>query len=136
MRPMRLKLEDDSMCFCCGSENPIGLKLTFETTPEGRGFKDVVHGGLVATVLDEVMIRLLYLSGIEAVTAEMETRLIRPAHAGRAYRFEGWVVESKGRLVTTEAETLDAESGERVAWARAKCLRVRANSGSPTRASR
>jgi acyl-coenzyme A thioesterase PaaI-like protein len=139
--PVGLRLEDDRMCFCCGAENPIGLKLEFETTPEGRmrtiwtpgrehqGFKDIVHGGLVATVLDEVMIRLLYLSGIEAVTAEMETRLIRPLAAGRAYRFEGWLVEERGRLVTTEAEALDAESGERVAWGRAKCVRVRGDDG-------
>ncbi|HSQ59356.1 MAG TPA: PaaI family thioesterase, partial [Acidobacteriota bacterium] len=68
-------LDDDAYCFCCGPENPIGLKLTFEETSEGRmrtlwtprkehqGFKDIVHGGLVATVLDEVMVRLLYLRG-------------------------------------------------------------------------
>lgn len=136
--PMGLKLEDDRMCFCCGAENAIGLKLAFEMTPGGRmrtvwtprkehqGFKDIVHGGLVATVLDEVMIRMLYLSGIEAVTAEMETKLIRPLLAGRDYRFEGWLVEDKGRLVTTEAEAFDAESGEHVAWGRAKCVRLRA----------
>src|SRR5262245_4874414 len=59
-------LEDDAMCFCCGQKNPIGLKLEFHETPDGRmgtiwiprkehqGFKDIVHGGLVATVLDEV----------------------------------------------------------------------------------
>jgi len=131
-----LKLEDDRMCFCCGSENPIGLKLAFEATPEGRmrtawtprrehqGFKDIVHGGLVATVLDEVMVRLLYDRGINAVTAGMETRLLRPLRAGRAYRFESWIVRDRGRAVLTEAEALDASTGERVAWGKATCLRI------------
>ena len=98
---MSLPLDDDAMCFCCGPKNPIGLKLEFETTAEGRmrtiwtprkehqGFKDIVHGGLVATVLDEVMVRLLYLRGISAVTAGMETKWIEPVRWGTAYRFEG-----------------------------------------------
>jgi uncharacterized protein (TIGR00369 family) len=54
-------------CFVCGESNPIGLNLRFETdgrmvwtrfTPrkEHIGFKQVVHGGLIATVLDEIMV--------------------------------------------------------------------------------
>ena len=124
------------MCFCCGAKNPIGLKLEFEDTPEGRmrtiwtprrehqGFKDIVHGGLVATVLDEVMVRLLYLRGIEAVTAGMETKLIRPLRWGRAYRFEGWIVQDRGRAVITESEAFEVETGERVAWGKATCMRI------------
>lgn len=129
-------LEDDAMCFCCGVRNPIGLKLEFEATPEGRmrtvwtprkehqGFKDIVHGGLVATVLDEVMVRLLYLLDIHAVTASMETRLLAPLQWGRPYRFEGWIVEDRKRAVITEAEAVDPESGARVAWGKATCVRV------------
>jgi len=129
-------LEDDAMCFCCGSRNPIGLRLEFEETPDGRmrtiwtprkehqGFKDIVHGGLVATVLDEVMVRLLYLRGISAVTAGMETKLVRPVRWGNAYRFEGWIVQDRGRAVITEAEAFEEPAGERVAWAKATCIRV------------
>jgi acyl-coenzyme A thioesterase PaaI-like protein len=129
-------LEDDAMCFCCGQKNPIGLKLEFHETPDGRmrtvwtprkehqGFKDIVHGGLVATVLDEVMVRLLYLRGIEAVTAGMETKLIRPLQWGKPYRFEGWIVQDRGRAVITEAEAFEEASGERVARGKATCVRV------------
>ena len=132
-----LKLEDDGYCFACGVRNPIGLKLQFEILPgkrlrtvwtprpEHTGFQDIVHGGLVATVLDEVMIRLLYALGIRAVTAELTTRLVKPLRSGHAYRFESRLVEDKGRIVTTEADGFDAESGEKVASGSATCMRVR-----------
>jgi len=129
-------VEDDGMCFCCGARNPIGLKLTFEMLPgprmrtewtprpEHAGFKDLVHGGLVATLLDEVMIRLLYALDIRAVTAELNARYLKPLRAGRRYRFESRLLADKGRLVTAAAEGFDAESGERVAAGSAKCIRV------------
>ena len=132
-----ITLNDDRMCFCCGTENPIGLKLAFEAGPAGRlrtiwrprkehqGFKDIIHGGLVATVLDEVMIRVLYDRGIEAVTGSMQTKLLKPMRWGRDYRFEGWIVSDRGRAVLTEGEATDAETGERVAWGKATCVRVR-----------
>ncbi len=135
----RTTLEDDGMCFCCGPKNPIGFKLQFEILPDRRmrtewvprkehqGFKDIVHGGLVATILDEVMIRLLYALGIHAVTAELSTRLLRPLQAGKRYRIEAWLADDKGRVVTTQAEALDAESRERVASGSAKCVRVAAD---------
>ena len=131
-----IRLDDDAYCFCCGRENPIGLKLEFEETSDGRmrtlwtprkehqGFKDIVHGGLVATVLDEVMVRLLYLRDIHAVTASMETKLLKPVRWGRGYRFEGWIVEDRRRAIITEAEAFDSETGERAAWGRATCIRV------------
>jgi acyl-coenzyme A thioesterase PaaI-like protein len=129
-------LDDGHYCFCCGRENPIGLKLEFELTEQGgmqtlwtprkehQGFKDIVHGGLVATVLDEVMVRLLYDRGIHAVTAAMETKLLKPVRWGRSYRFEGRIVEDRRRAVITEAEAFDAENGERVASGTATCVRV------------
>lgn len=131
------------MCFCCGAKNPIGLKLEFHETSNGRmatvwtprkehqGFKDIVHGGLVATVLDEVMVRLLYLRGIEAVTAGMETKLIQPVMWGKPYRFEGWIVQDRGRAVITEAEAFEESTGKRVAWCKATCIRVDAKRSGP-----
>ena len=66
----------------------------------------------MATVLDEVMVRLLYLREIHAVTASMETMLLKPIRWSRGYRFEGWIVEDLRRAVITEAEAFDAETGE------------------------
>lgn len=131
-----MTLDDDQMCFCCGVKNPIGLKLAFENLPDGhtrtlwrprqehQGFKDIIHGGLVATVLDEVMIRMLCHHGISAVTGSLETKLMKPLRVGRDYRFEAWIVKDRGRAVLTEAETFDVASGEKVAWGKATCMRV------------
>ncbi|HKQ18539.1 MAG TPA: PaaI family thioesterase, partial [Candidatus Eisenbacteria bacterium] len=114
---------------------PIGLKLAFETTPEGRlhtlwrpkqehvGFKDLIHGGLVATVLDEVMARVIYERGMPGVTAVMETKLLRPLRWGREYRFTAWVVRERSKTVETEAEAVDVETGERAASGKATFVR-------------
>ena len=85
-----LDLQDNGMCFVCGPKNPIGLKLEFvlddgkyitRFTPgaEHQGFLGITHGGIVSTVLDEVMARLVYVLGIKALTAEMTIRLKKPA---------------------------------------------------------
>jgi len=133
-------LEDDRMCFCCGERNPIGLKLTFTMGPEGRlstvwrprrehvGFKDLIHGGLVATVLDEVMARVIFERGMPGVTASMETKLLLPVRWGRDYRFTAWVGRERSRTVETEAEAVDVETGERAAWSKATFVRVKSDS--------
>jgi acyl-coenzyme A thioesterase PaaI-like protein len=58
------KQPNSRMCFVCGIENPIGLKLSFYTDDEGRciarfrpkpehqGFPGQLHGGLISTLLD------------------------------------------------------------------------------------
>ena len=132
-------LQDDRMCFCCGERNPIGLKLAFEASPEGRvstvwrpkqehvGFKDLVHGGLTTTVLDEVMARVILDHGTPGVTASMETKLLKPLRWGRDYRFTAWIVRERSRTVETEAEAVDLETDERAAWSRATFVRSRAD---------
>jgi acyl-coenzyme A thioesterase PaaI-like protein len=126
-----MKLEDENYCFCCGERNPIGLHLKFhwegadyvtEFTPkrEHEGFRDVVHGGLLAAVLDEVMARMLWNMGKETVTAEMTVRLHKAARPGETVCFRGRLVKETGRLVECSAEARD-KSGL-VAEARGKFL--------------
>ena len=68
-----LILQDDLMCFVCGKNNPCGLKLNFVLDKDRilkteftfakihQGFKDIVHGGLIGLILDEVMVNLLWI---------------------------------------------------------------------------
>ena len=130
-----MELQDDQMCFCCGRKNPDGLQLNFELVGERKiktqytfpkkfqGFKDIVHGGIIATVLDEVMVNLAYRLGIMAVTASMEIRLKRPARVGQTITFYGEIGNSAKRLVEAAAQAYDAE-GALVAEATAKLMKV------------
>ena len=106
---------DDGMCFVCGRKNPIGLKLRFTLTDDSvletrftpqkvhQGYADVVHGGILATILDEVMVNLPYELGQKAVTARMEVNLKRPARVGQELVF-------RARLVRETRRTIDARA--------------------------
>lgn len=130
-----MELADDKMCFVCGQGNPIGLKLAFEFevdryvtrfTPrrEHQGYTGVTHGGIVSTVLDEVMARLVHVRGYEAVTAELTVRLKRPAVTGCELKITGWIVGERGRVIDCAAEARNP-SGELVAEATARLMKVR-----------
>ncbi len=128
----------DHQCFGCGEQNPHGLRLKFfrRDGPEGgvytdwtptatnEGYVGMVHGGLVSTVCDEVMAWSCYAQQIWGMTARLTVRFRQPVHVGRAYRANGWVVTSRGRLVDVVAEILDAGTGQVVADATAQFIRV------------
>jgi acyl-coenzyme A thioesterase PaaI-like protein len=71
--------------------------------PDSRheGYKDIVHGGLLAAVLDEVMIKAALAKDIRCVTASMEVKYKAPAEIGDELLFEGRVAEQKGRIIIT-----------------------------------
>lgn len=107
-------------CFVCGQQNPIGLKLRFITEgdqvvttfkPEAvhEGYKNIAHGGLVATILDEVMIKAALAKGIFCVTAQMEIRYKKPVLVGAELQFVGSISEQKGRLVRTVGLVRDGQ---------------------------
>jgi acyl-coenzyme A thioesterase PaaI-like protein len=105
-------------CFVCGESNPIGLRLRFET--DGRivkshfvpraehiGFKQTVHGGLIATVLDEIMVwACAVVTKRFAYCAELNVRFVHPlrpneevlAQAELAANRKGKIFEAKGEL--------------------------------------
>jgi acyl-coenzyme A thioesterase PaaI-like protein len=130
--------EDDQMCFACGTKNPAGLHLQF--TPEGeqglrceyvpgkiyQSFKDVVHGGFIGLLLDEVIVNLPWLrSKLLVVTAELTLRLYHPAPVEQLLIITAcYDGEPRGRLVRIKGEVRLAD-GTLIAAARAKCMKVR-----------
>lgn len=131
-----MKLEDDRMCFACGEKNPNGLQLKFaidkddvmktEFTPQKhhQGFSGIVHGGLIALILDEIMVNLTWKLGKMAVTAEMNVRLKKPAKVGETLYFAGQITKEENRLIYTRAQASKAD-GTQVALATAKCVKVK-----------
>lgn len=119
-------------CFVCGQKNEIGLKASFFW--DGRkaicnitadelyaGYKDVFHGGIIATLLDEVMIKALLAENIFCVTAEMTVRFRKPVHSGESLRFEGWATAKSAPLFLTSGHAVN-QKGETVAEATGKYL--------------
>lgn len=109
-------MEDrDSMCFVCGPKNPIGLKLQFREEngqymteftagPEHQSYDGIVHGGLVSTVLDEVMARYIYVKGLHAVTARLEVRYRQPTPIEQPLTVVGWITRERGKLYELAGE--------------------------------
>ncbi len=101
---------DYAHCFACGRQNPIGLRLdgfvrdgdevvsTFRPRREYAGFHGLLHGGIVATALDEIMAwAAIMLEGVFSLTGTMELRFRAPAEVDVEYELRGRVAERRGR---------------------------------------
>ena len=121
--------EDYSMCFGCGRNNPIGLKLNFkwdgktaraEFTPTKfyQGWSGVVHGGIVATILDEAMGYAVLFEGVSCVTAKMQVKLRRPALIDEPLIITSSITNKTGKLIETKAN-ISLKDGTLVAEGRA-----------------
>jgi len=108
-------------CFGCGRANAIGLQLEFLLGEDGRvvclatiadtyeGPPGYVHGGIIATLLDETMSKAVRSHGVVAMTRHMEVDYQRPVKSKAAIRMEGRVTRSEGRKHWTEARILDED---------------------------
>ncbi len=122
-------------CFVCGEHNPIGLHVHFrleddvclaEFTPDDRhmGYPGVTHGGIVFSLLDDVMANWWFLKGTNCFTAKADVRYREQLAIGTPVRLEGRCVKQKGRLAIIEGrvvriadEVVVAEStGHFMAW--------------------
>ena len=114
---------DDNYCFVCGTANPNGLKLSFhhdENTGETisravfprhfQGWQDVLHGGIVSTVLDEVMVKAAAKEGLRCVTAELNVKFKKPALTETEYLIKGKIKEINRRIVTAEGSIISADN--------------------------
>jgi acyl-coenzyme A thioesterase PaaI-like protein len=136
-----LQLPHTAGCLVCGRDNRHGLKLDlnvdaetgivavrFTPRPEHIGFEGIVHGGVIATVLDEVMVWAATWAGRRfCVCGELTTRFRREAAVGRALEVAARVESNRPRLIVTSAEVRDAESGELIATGTAKYVPVPAD---------
>jgi uncharacterized protein (TIGR00369 family) len=117
-------------CFACGELNEIGLHLALKFEPRRcnveltvpdrfEGWEGLIHGGIVTTILDEVMAWALIEQDCWGVTARMSVQFHRPVLVGQAIRAEGWIVESKRRIQRTGGRIVEMESGLELATAEA-----------------
>jgi len=97
----RLHIEEQSTCFACGPDNLQGLKLAFAADAAGdqvarwiaastwEGFIGVIHGGILATLVDEAMSKAVVTRGWEALTGELQVRYLASVTSGEALLIRG-----------------------------------------------
>jgi uncharacterized protein (TIGR00369 family) len=111
-----MKFKSDGNCFVCGKNNPNGLQLSFEidkekqtltstfvASPTFQGWDGIVHGGMISTLLDEAMAKLVYELGYQAVTASLEVRFKKPAPILEPLSIRGKITEVNKRLIRAKA---------------------------------
>ena len=126
---------DDHNCFGCGRLNPHGLQLKFFSTADGvfapftpepvdEGYVGMVHGGIITTVLDEVMAWSLYRHEIWAVTVRLDVAFRHPVEVGVATRATGRLVADRRRLIDVAADLRRVHDDLLLATATATFARV------------
>lgn len=124
-------------CFGCGPANPTGMHLEFLTAESGgvvclvevpdhfEGHPGYLHGGIIATLLDETMSKSVRALGLSAMTRHLEIDYLRPVPSSTSLRIEGHVVRSEGRKHWAEAKILSAQ-GSALARGKGLFIEVRA----------
>jgi uncharacterized protein (TIGR00369 family) len=133
---MLLKPNPANKCFGCGGANEHGMQLAFEQddaarrirgvfriAPEYQGGPGFVHGGIVATLLDEVMAKVSRFKSDYAVTGELNVEYLKPVPVGEELTVEGWEVERAGRIRRRQGEIRNA-AGVLLARGSAKFVEV------------
>jgi uncharacterized protein (TIGR00369 family) len=108
-------------CFGCGEANLSGLRLEFLLATDGsvvslpsipdtfEGHPGYLHGGIIATLLDEAMSKAVRARGLTSMTRHMEIEFLRPVPSCAPLRIEGRVIRSEARKHWTEAKILNAQ---------------------------
>ena len=106
-------------CFVCSGTNPYGLHLRFSQdaglvtssfVPERwhEGWEHIVHGGILASVLDEAMAYTLFFTGILAMTAKLEIRYKLPVYRGDKLDIEARIERDTRKLAFVAASIVRA----------------------------
>jgi uncharacterized protein (TIGR00369 family) len=134
IQPAVLRYEDFRIrphhCFACGELNEVGLHLKLnlehgrcwtelEMPRRFEGWEGIIHGGILCTILDEIMAWALVVHDNWGVTARMSIDFRKPVTVGQSIRAEGWITESRRRIQVTAGRIVDAQTGVELATAQA-----------------
>ena len=117
-------------CFACGTLNANGLHLDLHVDGQRcwtelaiparfQGWDEIAHGGIVSTILDEVMAWSLVDHDNWGLTARLAVDFKRPVPLEQAILTEGWITQSRRRLIYTAARITNLATGELLATAEA-----------------
>jgi acyl-coenzyme A thioesterase PaaI-like protein len=125
----------DGYCFVCGKDNPRGFKiqvsyqedhLAAETelslAREFQGWREVIHGGILATLLDELMAHAVWHFAGPGLTLSLEVRFHAPLKPGEPVRVRGAVHPANGSRRMAEGEIIRLADGARIASGKSRFL--------------
>jgi acyl-coenzyme A thioesterase PaaI-like protein len=125
----------DNYCFVCGKDNPKGFKiqvryleaeLTAETElslpREFQGWADVIHGGILSTLLDEMMAHAVWHFAGPGVTLSMEVRFHQPLKPGEPILVRGVLHTKNGSRRQAEGEIIRLADNTRIASGKSRFL--------------
>ena len=114
-----MNLVDESTCFVCGKENKSGLQLDIKMNKKSGtawaetiidekfcGWRGFVHGGVICSLLDELMAYAAFTVYKSGVTGELTVKFKKPVPTGKKIRIEGKIESNKGRIVFASAKIL------------------------------
>jgi uncharacterized protein (TIGR00369 family) len=123
--PSWKKQPNSRHCFVCGVENDFGLRLNFFETNSGevvvdtvipdrfQGYPGVVHGGIVASLVDEVLGRVHMGEDPEnsrfMYTLKLSVHYRKPVPTNTPIRIIGQAAKSKSKTATSTAKILDQD---------------------------
>jgi len=125
----------DHYCFVCGKDNPRGLKIkvryleaemTAETElslpREYQGWAEVIHGGILATLLDEMMAHAVWHFAGPGLTLGLEVRFHAPLKPGEPIRVRGVLHTHNGSRRLAEGEITRLADGARIASGKSRFI--------------
>jgi uncharacterized protein (TIGR00369 family) len=119
-------------CRIAGSANPEGLQLKFRMIANGdieadfacerrfQGYSEIVHGGVIAAMLDSAMVNSLFARRMNAVTAELSVRYREPVKLNLTAQVRGRVEKVTPRIYYMAADVW--QDGHLCASAKAKFM--------------
>jgi uncharacterized protein (TIGR00369 family) len=124
-----------SRCLLCGSLNPRSLRLSFRSGDDGvvradfrvdtelQGYDGIMHGGVVAALLDAAMTHCLFHGGIQGLTGDLHVRFVHSILCDAQLEVRAWVEANRKSLYRLRAEIVC--DGTIMAWAEATFMRRR-----------
>jgi acyl-coenzyme A thioesterase PaaI-like protein len=121
-------------CFACGLNDGMGLGLKFYrhedgavfgnffADPKHEGYSSIIHGGIIATLLDSAMTHCLLMKGIPALTGRLSVKYSTPIQTGTVVKLEARIVDQFHEMFILEGKAW--VDGKRVASAKAKYRNV------------
>jgi acyl-coenzyme A thioesterase PaaI-like protein len=115
-------------CFACGTLNTQGMGLVLhveadrawtelELAPRFQGWDGIAHGGILCTILDEVMAWSLAGADNWGMTARMSVDFRKPVPLEIPLRAEGWITRSRRRIIETQGQIVDRNTSQVLATA-------------------